>query len=81
MTTQPCLPFDQHLPELPASQIRHCPGRKQQPRKQLRLPFITPKESRLERIERIMGTIPKVRPAAQLFDYRRATAIAKKGKP
>jgi len=25
MTTQPCLQFNQHLPELPASQIRHCP--------------------------------------------------------
>jgi len=48
--------------------------------RQLRLLFGPPKESRLERIERIMGTIPKVRPAARMFDeaaYREATRIAK----
>ena len=50
--------------------------------KQLRLPFTPQKERRLERIERLLGAVPKLKTAAKLFDeqaYREASAIAPPG--
>jgi hypothetical protein len=49
------------------------------PKQQKLLPFEGDREAkRLERVERLLGTIPKLsRASAPTFDYEQATAIAR----
>ena len=46
--------------------------------KQLRLPFETPRETKAERCQRLLSDIPKLKTAAQMFDYDAATTLATK---